>query len=306
MILMNWETNNIHIIRELFVYFLIVATIILGLVIFFTIFYGWKYRRRPNAETPTQDHGSKRFEVLMIGIAFAITSVFFVLTVNGMNQIQNIPDNPIPDIIITGHMWWWEAEYRTDSIITANEIHIPASKKVLVQFNSDDVIHSWWIPKLGRKMDLVPGYDNYMWLTAEQGEYWGTCSEFCGAQHALMRIHVIADNEDDFKIWKSSQLKPPPVTENPLFETGKRLFQEKTCISCHSVNIHDKEPAIGPNLAHFASRKYFLSNIELNTTENLYAWIKNPPAVKPNTQMPFLALTDKEVNALVYYIKTLR
>ena len=117
-----------------------------------------------------------------------------------MNEIQTIPDNPKPDIVITGHQWWWEAEYPDSKVITANVVHIPAGKKILLALNSADVIHSWWVPELGRKIDMIPALTNYMWMYAEKpGEYLGTCSEFCGAQHARMRIRVIADSQENFE-----------------------------------------------------------------------------------------------------------
>ncbi len=180
-------------------------------------------------------------------------------------------------------------------------------KKLLIQFNSDDVIHSWWVPRLGRKMDMVPGLDNYLTLTVKKaGEYWGSCSEFCGTQHGWMRIRLIAHSPKGFERWQQEQLRPPVQLKDDLFESGQQLFASKTCVSCHSISPTSSLPDIGPNLAHFASRKYFLSNIKRNDKKNLREWLENPPKVKSGTKMPKLLLTDSEIEALAYYLENLK
>lgn len=286
---------------------MIAGGIILVLVTFFTIYYSWKYRRKDNDNEPPQTHGNKKVEFGLIGVAVALTAVFFGLSINAMNEIQDIPENPEPDIIITGHQWWWEALYTKSGLVTANEIHVPAGEKLLIQFNSDDVIHSWWIPVLGRKMDLVPGIDNYLSLTVkEKGEYWGSCSEFCGAQHGWMRIRLLAHSSEDFQKWEQEKLKPTPVIRDKLYRKGQRLFATKTCTNCHAVIPTDQTPDVGPNLAHFASREYFLSNIKRNTRANLESWLRNPQEVKSSAKMPNMFLDEEELNALVHYLENLK
>ena len=294
-------------IKDLFLYFLIAAILILGLVIFFTIFYSWKYKRKKNTvEEPEQLHGNRKLEFSLLGVAFALVSLFFYLTVDAMNSIQDIPDHAIPDLLITGHQWWWEAKYAEDGLVTANEIHVPVGEELLVQFNSNDVIHSWWIPTLGRKMDLVPGVDNFMKLKVDEaGEYWGSCSEFCGAQHGWMRIRLIAQTPEDFKKWKAAQLAPKKGSNNKLFQKGQRLFASKTCINCHAIAPTADSPDLGPNLANFSTRDYFLSNIKLNNDENLQHWLRHPDQVKSSARMPDMLLNDDEINALMFYLNNL-
>lgn len=302
------QFNDLGPIRDLFLYFLIAGGIILVLVAFFTLYYSWKYRRRKNDNRePEQSYGSKKVELGLIGVAFTLTAVFFVLSINAMNEIQDIPEDPKPDLIITGHQWWWEAQYTDSGLVTANEIHVPAGEKILIQFNSDDVIHSWWIPTLGRKMDLVPGIDNYLNLQVKkEGEYWGSCSEFCGVQHGWMRIRLIAHSPEEFAKWKNEKLKITPQPTDSLFRQGQRLFATKTCTNCHAILPTVDSPDVGPNLAHFASRDYFLSNVRKNTRDNLKEWLRNPQKVKSSAKMPNMFLDDEELTALVHYLENLK
>ncbi len=301
------QFDNLGAISELFSYFLIVAAIILGLVIFYTLFFSWKYRKKSDQEVPEQIHDNRKIEYTVITLAFVITMTFLVFTIRAMNGVENIPKNSSPDLVITGHQWWWEAFYANSGVVTANEIHVPTGKKILIQFNSDDVIHSWWIPRLGRKMDLVPGMDNYLHVfIKDEGEYVGSCSEFCGAQHGLMRIRLIAHAPEDFEKWQESQSKPTVSSVNKLFQEGEKLFYSKTCISCHALSSKELTPDIGPNLAHFASRKYFLSNAFKNNSTNLEAWLDNPQKLKPNAKMPDLKLNETEIKALSFYLQKLK
>ncbi|MGB7786058.1 MAG: cytochrome c oxidase subunit II [Salinimicrobium sp.] len=294
-------------IKDLFLYFLIAAGAIFLLVVFFTLFYSWKYKQKKgDREEPEQLHGHRRLEFSLIGIAFALVGVFFYLTVSAMNRIQDIPEGAKPNLLITGHQWWWEAKYADGGLVTANEVHVPVGKELLVQFNSEDVIHSWWIPSLGRKMDLVPGVNNYMKLKVDEaGEYWGSCSEFCGAQHGWMRIRLIAQAPEDFQKWKAKQLASKKPLKNALFERGQKLFASKTCINCHAISPTADEPNLGPNLANFSSREYFLSNIKLNNKENLAHWLKHPGRVKSSARMPDMLLNDDEIKALMFYLENL-
>ncbi|MDT0641804.1 cytochrome c oxidase subunit II [Zunongwangia sp. F363] len=302
------QFNQLGTIKELFIYFLIAASIILGLVAFFTAYYSWKYRKRKDDEQePEQIHDNKKLEFSLIAVALSLVTLFFVLTINGMNKIQDIPEDPHPDILITGHQWWWEAEYSEDGLITANEIHVPTGKELIIQFNSDDVIHSWWVPAIGRKMDLVPGVDNYLSVKVEkEGIYWGSCSEFCGAQHGWMRIRLIAHSPEDFERWKRRQLEPKQRLDEELFKKGEQLFSSKACTSCHAISPTASIPAVGPNLANFGSRKYFLSNIKLNTEINLKAWLRDPGKVKSSAKMPDMLLDEDQIAALTHYLENLK
>ncbi|WP_026449662.1 cytochrome c oxidase subunit II [Aequorivita capsosiphonis] len=301
------ETTNVELINNLFIYFLVVAAIIFFLVVFYIFYYLYKYNSEKRPDLPEQREGSVKVEIFLTSLATTITAVFVYLTISTMGKVQNIPENPEPFLQITGHQWWWEAKYPNSGVTTANQIHIPVGKKVLLQLNSADVIHSWWVPELGRKMDMIPGNTNYMWLYADkEGEYLGTCSEFCGQAHARMRIRVTAQNPKDFEAWQTQQLKPVATSENSNFIEGKRLFEQKTCTNCHAINGTPYQANIGPNLTHFASRKRFLADMKINNKENLKEWLEDPQKVKSGAHMPNFIFSKKELNALVTYIHNLK
>mgnify|MGYP000639708209 FL=1 len=301
------KITDVDLIEELFVYFLVVASIIFLLVVFFTFFYLFRYGVKKRPETPSQKVGNGNVEYFLATLVTIITGVFVYLTIVTMGEVQTIPENPKPFLEITGHQWWWEAKYPNSGVITANQIYIPTGKKILLKLNSADVIHSWWVPELGRKMDMMPGRDNYMWFYADkEGEYLGTCSEFCGVQHARMRIRVTALNPEEFEVWEQKQLKPVATSTNKQFLKGKQLFETKTCTNCHAINGTDFKENIGPNLTHFASRKRFLADMKVNDVKNLRAWLTNPQDVKPGVKMPNFILSESEIGALVAYLNNLK
>lgn len=304
---MTNQITDVKLIDDLFIYFIIAATIIFLLVSFFTFSYLFRYGIKKRPEMPSQKEGSERIELILAAVATIITGVFIYLTITTIKTVQTIPENPKPFLEITGHQWWWEAKYPESGVITANQIYIPTGKKILLKLTSADVVHSWWVPELGRKLDMIPGMDNYMWMYAEKpGEYLGTCSEFCGVQHARMRIRVIAKNPEDFEKWQQHQLKPVATSTNELFLKGKQLFEEKTCTNCHAINGTNFKENIGPNLTHFASRKRFLGDMKINNEENLRAWLTNPQDVKQGVKMPNFIFSESEIDALTEYFKNLK
>ncbi len=301
------KITDVDLIDELFVYFLIVASIIFLLVVFFTFFYLFRYGVKKRPERPSQKVGNGNVEYSLATLVTIITGVFVYLTIVTMGKVQTIPENPQPFLEITGHQWWWEAKYPNSGVITSNQIYIPTGKKILLKLNSADVIHSWWVPELGRKMDMMPGRDNYMWFYADkEGEYLGACSEFCGVQHARMRIRVTALNPEAFELWEQKQLRPVATTNTKEFLKGKKLFETKTCTNCHAINGTDFKENIGPNLTHFASRKRFLADMKINNEKNLRAWLTNPQDVKSGAKMPNFILSESEVDALVAYLNYLK
>jgi len=301
------KVSDVQLIDNLFLYFLIVAGVILALVIFFVFYFLIKYQSKSDFDLPSQKERGERMEWILGSIATITVGVFAYLSFVTMDEIQTIPEGSTPFIEITGHQWWWEAKYPESGVVTANQIHIPVGKRILLKLNSADVIHSWWVPELGRKMDMIPGIDNYIWFYAgEAGEFEGPCSEFCGTQHARMRIRVIAQSQEDFNDWVDRQLKPIVSTGGPLFMEGKQLFEVKTCTHCHTVGSENNSESIGPDLTHFASRKWFLANWKENNSRNLRAWLTNPQKVKSGARMPNFIFTENELNALVAYVHGLR
>jgi cytochrome c oxidase subunit 2 len=205
-------------------------------------------------------------------------------------------------IDVIGHDWWWEARYRGTPVVTANEIHIPTGTRIEVVGTTADVIHSFWVPELARKIDLIPGRENRLLLEADEpGRYRGQCSEFCGVQHAHMAVAVVAQPRAAFRRWLANQ-KRPATAAGP----GSSLFMTESCASCHTIRGTEAEGAVGPDLTHLASRQTLASLALPNTRDFLRAWIHDPGHFKPGTRMPKVPLTSKQLDDVVAYLEQLR
>ena len=206
-------------INRLFLGYLILSAIILGIVLFMVIGGVIKYRSGKHHGEARQTFGNKRLEIAWTIIPLIIVFVLFFLSLRVMEKINEpIINGQKPDIVITAHQWWWDFKYPKLGVTTANELHIPVDKNLLMRIQSADVIHSWWVPALGRKTDAIPGRMNYSWIDADSiGEYEGTCSEYCGTEHAWMRIKVVAESQTDFNNWVEQQLRTAVV---PTDESG--------------------------------------------------------------------------------------
>jgi cytochrome c oxidase subunit 2 len=284
-------------------YFFLAAGFMLLVVIVLTAYVIYKFRAG-NPKNKSAKHISKKWEIAMIGVPLALVGVFLYLNISTIKTVNPDRENKSPDVIITGHQWWWEATYPQANVATANEIHLPAGKKILLKLLSADVVHDWWIPQFGNKMDLVPAQDNYLWLTIkEPGEYYGICSEFCGAQHAHMRIKVVAQTEQDFINWLNHHQQPAANTSSA---GGAQLFMQKTCGNCHSIRGTTATGTAGPELTHLASRKTLLAGMLLNTPQNLENWIKHPQQIKPGAHMPDFLLDDTTAQAITAYLYSLK
>lgn len=282
------------------VVFLVVVTGVLWTVV--------RYRSRVlGASEPRQIFGSPNLEILWTVVPLLIVTGLFIVTVRAMVFIDAPQDSTQPpDLVITGHQWWWEARY-PGGVVAVGDVHIPASRRLRARIESADVIHDFWAPELARKMDAVPGRWSYLWLEADTpGAYSGTCSEFCGAQHAWMRFRVIAEPEPDFNAWLTRQAQPSPEPTGVAVE-GARLFQSKKCADCHSVSATVATPgAKGPNLAHLATREFLGGGIARNTPDALSLWLTNPQAAKPGNRMPDTPLSANERAALLAYLESLQ
>ncbi len=212
---------------------------------------------------------------------------------------------------VTAHQWWWEVAYPDLKIDTANEIHLPVDRTVRFELASADVIHSFWVPALGGKQDIIPGHINTLTLTPRTpGLYFGQCAEFCGLSHANMRFRVFVDRPEAFAAWAAQQTSPPAVPGRPIGGTdltavGARLYASGPCVTCHTLRESSTQ-RVGPDLTHFASRTSFAGGTLDNTPENLAAWLGDPPALKPGAQMPDLGLTHADIAALVAYLESLK
>src|SRR6267142_554753 len=187
------------------------------------------FRFRGREREPNQFAGSEKAEIIWTVIPFLIVVFLFVMTLRAMNLVDP-PPAPSPDLVVTGHQFWWQADYPASGVVTANEIHIPAGKPLSVLLDSKDVLHEFWVPELARKMSTVPGQPNHIWLQADKpGVYLGTCSEFCGTQHAWMRILVVAEEPSKFEQWQQAQLQPSRAPTKAAAAKGLALFQTSTC-----------------------------------------------------------------------------
>jgi cytochrome c oxidase subunit 2 len=288
-------------------YFFVAAAFIFLVVSTLTIVFLYRYRSKPGDKEPKPIYNNKKLEVFIVGIPLAMVAFFFYLTVRDMKKVLPDDDNKNPDVVITGHQWWWEAYYPASGVRTANEVHLPVGRKILIHLRSADVIHDWWVPQLGNKMDMIPGRENHLWLTIKDaGVYTGACSEFCGPQHAWMRIHVYADDEKDFSNWLAAHKMSAQTPQQPLARQGALLFQQKTCGGCHRVAGTAAVGTTGPELTHFASRKTILTGMMANNAENVNRFLTNPQDIKPGANMPNFWLDNKTRQALVAYLMQLK
>ena len=287
-------------ITTIFTYFLVLAAIIFLIVAGLVGYSMVRYRAREGDAEPRPTFGHRRLEITWTVIPLVVVLAIFVFTIRTMAYVDApLEPDQSPDLVITGHQWWWEARY-PNGATTAREIHIPAGRRLLARIESADVIHDFWAPQLARKMDAVPGRMGYIWLRADvPGTYQGACSEFCGMQHAGMRFQVIAEPETDFSAWVERQ------AEAPAADPGERLFRERKCADCHATSAGDDRRLIGPPLAHIASRKLLGANLP-NTPENLARWITSPQSILPGNRMPDSHLPAAELQELTRFLETRR
>ncbi|MFL6279079.1 MAG: cytochrome c oxidase subunit II [Vicinamibacterales bacterium] len=214
-------------------------------------------------------------------------------------------------INIVGHQWWWEIEYEdpvaSQRVLTANELHIPINRPIVLKVSSRDVIHSFWVPNLQGKRDLIPGYITAIWLQADRpGVFRGQCAEFCGLQHAHMALDVVAEPASDFDRWLQGMRQPAPPPQTEEQRQGHAVFMSRRCSGCHAINGTDAYGQIGPDLSHIASRSTIGAGTLPNTPDHMDAWVKNPQASKPGNQMPPNPLSDEESRALLAYLELLK
>lgn len=293
---------------DVFSLVLVIAAVVFLVVAAGVVWSVVRYRSPavPSATEPRQIFGSRKLEVLWTLIPLAMVTGLFIFTVRAMVVIDAPQDSTQPpDLVITGHQWWWEARY-PNGVVAAWDIHIPTSKRLGVRIESADVIHDFWVPDLARKMDAVPGHWSYLWMEADTpGTYAGSCSEFCGAQHAWMRFRVTAEPEQGFEAWLKQQAQPSPEPQGAAAE-GATLFQTKKCADCHAVAGTGPSSGKGPSLAHLATRDVLGGGISRNTRENLTLWLTDPQAAKPGNRMPDTPLSGAERDGLLAYLESLQ
>jgi cytochrome c oxidase subunit 2 len=249
--------------------------------------------------------------IVIPGVAFAAAFVATVAVLSAFPVAHHPTDDA--EIRVIGRQWWWEVEYRPTAAIadrfkTANEIHIPVGRPVVVELETADVIHSFWVPRLGGKVDLVPGMTNAIHLEASApGVYEGACAEFCGLQHAKMRFQVIAEAPEDYRRWLERQGRPAPAVSDAQAQRGERVFMRSACPMCHTVTGTAALATVGPDLTHFGSRRSIGAGWLARDVATTHAWVMNAPSLKPGTRMPALTqLSGQELHDLVSYLEALQ
>jgi cytochrome c oxidase subunit 2 len=245
--------------------------------------------------------------LLISTVPLAITLVWTMLV---LAAVAGPPANPTLILDITARQWWWDVRYRgdqpSDGFETANEIHIPVGRPVLLRLRSADVIHSFWVPKLSGKTDVIPGQTNQSWMQADApGRYLGQCSEFCGYQHAHMQFEVVAHTPEDFAAWRAAQLKPATAPSTPEAIRGLALVEFR-CALCHQVRGTNAAAVSAPDLTHLMSRHTLAAGTLANNPGNLVGWIQNPQDLKPGSQMPNQSLSPQQLSDVLAYVETLQ
>lgn len=262
---------------------------------------------RPRSQQPTERSPVGTKFIVTCGIVLPALILFGLLVVTLRAQVAlEMPQTDIT-IRVTGHMWWWEVEYPDHGIVTANELHLPVGQPVRVELLAADVIHSLWVPNLQGKMDLLPDKTNVTWLAAERpGIFRGQCAEYCGVQHALMGLVVVALPADEFDQWIADRQQPATAEETDLVRRGREVFFESTCHNCHSIAGSAAMGIRGPDLTHLASRHTIGAGLLPNNRGNLSGWISNPQALKPGNLMPQTHIQSEDLHALIAYLESLK
>jgi cytochrome c oxidase subunit 2 len=287
---------------SLFVLEIVLATLVVAAVTAATIFAMVRYRHRPGATEPPQIHGNTRLELAWTAAPALLLVVLYILTIRTMATVEAQSANELR-VRVIGHQWWWEFEYPELGVVTANELQVPVGQPVRLELESADVVHNFWIPQFGWKKDNTPNHVTMIHLTVDQpGVYDGSCNEFCGVQHAWMRVRAIASPPEEFQAWVSRNQQPATAS----VPRGQQVFQSNTCVNCHAIQ-GVSEARVGPDLSHFGSRTIIGAGVLDNTPENLRAWINDPQRIKPGALMPgYLDLPDEDLRALVDYLEGLK
>jgi len=214
-------------------------------------------------------------------------------------------------LTITANQWWWDVQYNSSDVSktlrTANELHLPVGVPVRITLRSNDVIHSFWVPSLAGKQDLIPGRENDITIVPKKvGVYRGQCAEFCGTQHANMALVVNVDSYGDFLKWWQQQLRPAFAPATPLAQAGYNYVTTGPCAACHNIAGTPASATVGPDLTHLASRRSIAAGTMPMTTGNLYGWVEDPQSIKPGNRMPTIGIEPKELHAVVAYLETLK
>jgi len=294
--------------------FVLAITAVIFVVVFTLLVYSVvKFRDGAgNADRePAQVYGSTQIELAWTVIPVLIVVVLFLATSRVIHAVQDAP-KPATAVEVTaiGHQFWWEFRYPKLGIVTANELHIPVSDSArptptFLELLSADTDHSFWIPQLAGKTDLIPNRVNEMWMDPHRtGVFLGQCAQYCGTQHAKMLLRVSVDSPEDFDAWVRTQQQP--AIQDDKVSAGRQIFETTACINCHAIRGTVATGRFGPDLTHLMSRRTIASGAAENTAENLRLWVQNPDAIKPGSLMPAMKVSNADLDSLVAYMETLR
>lgn len=308
---LNPASPNATMATNLFNFIFTVAVIVFVVVETLLLYSVLRFRRKNENEMPAQIHGNTKMEIAWTLAPALVLVVVFGFTLQTLTALDEVPPGAL-QVKVTARQWWWQVEYVEQGVITANEIHLPINQAVNFSLEGVDVIHSFWVPELGGKTDVVPGKINKnTFRPTKLGTFHGQCAEFCGVAHANMRFTVVVESAEDFNKWVADQKKDIAIPASDLAKQGEQEFLKGVCIACHTLNGSAVAKGVtGPNLTHLASRKTFAAGIiELNK-DNLKAWLKDPQAVKPGNLMQagktIPILTDAQISALVEFLSGLK
>lgn len=288
---------------------------ITGGLYFYTLI---RYRSRANDEAriPAQLHGSTAIEIGLVAIFVVLLTIVMVPNVRALLIMDDLDTIERAELVVDvkGYQWWWGFEYPEQGIRIANELHIPVGTKVRLNLTSDNVIHSFWVPKVAGKLDVIPNQVNRMWFEANTtGVFQGQCAELCGSSHANMRFLLVVHEPSDFEAWMEAQGRPAhAVTEAvdaaqvALIERGRDVFLQNACIGCHTVSGTHALGQTGPDLSHFGSRREIAAGMWGNTHAALTAWVQHPADLKEGSLMPNLGLSDQDAAAIAAYLLSLK
>ena len=276
-------------------------------------------KRTPESDTmpvlePPADQERRKRNVVISAVTMTVIILFVFLIASfsaGRSMTAELANKNGLSIEVTGHQWWWEVRYQdvdaSNIFTTANEIHIPVGVPVTFSLRATDVIHSFWVPNLSGKKDLIPGKINTIWLQADKpGVYRGQCAEYCGLQHAKMALWIVAEPQEQFNAWRQNQTQTsmPPVSDPQ--KRGQQVFLSSTCVMCHAINGTPAGSNIGPNLTHVASRNMIAAATMTNTREHLAHWIRDSQSVKPGNRMPQHNFNEADLQSLLDYLQNLK
>jgi cytochrome c oxidase subunit 2 len=299
-------------IADLSVFVLVITGIIFAVVFALLVYSVVKFRGRAvdAGREPAQVYGSTQIELAWTIVPTLIVVVLFLATARVIHAIEDAPEPAgAVEVTVIGHQYWWEFRYPGLGIVTANELHIPVSDPshptpTFLQLLSADTDHSFWVPELAGKTDLIPNHPNRMWMEPQRtGVFLGQCAQYCGIQHAKMLLRISVDGPEEFASWVRAQKRP--ALEVASATAGRRVFESNACMNCHAVGGTQADGRFGPDLSHLMSRATIAAGAAENTHDNLRLWIQNPSAIKPGSLMPAMKLSDADLDAVVTYMETL-